>query len=351
MLYAFQGAFGSLIAPGFILSGIPRGGTEYLAGIPEQIAQNFTNLIGCDLHLERRRQRCVPGCLRTGQRSGVRARARCRVDQHQRGRRRYPGKPSTPSSTRPGILVNAALNGFEYPDPDPETGTGGYTEWPALLTWAEPGEQGGARVVAGLLQRPAGEHPQDPRQCHRQLPRRPRSDGGADERLRSAGLRGYAQGGVDRVGRRVGRRVGQGSGPGRRGAKAESPAVESPKVETPKVGAPARRGSEGRDRRRATCRSGSDGWRLTGRSATDCLRRPSRSPPIPRPRARPRSVTGSRPRSGEAKEARQSRGQGDQGSQGQAKEAKSTESSKSAGAPASPRAPATPKEARAPRPR
>lgn len=51
----------------------------------------------------------------------------------------------------PGILVNAALNGFDYADPD-ESGAGGFTEWPALLTWAEPGEQGGARIVAGLLQ-------------------------------------------------------------------------------------------------------------------------------------------------------------------------------------------------------
>lgn len=52
----------------------------------------------------------------------------------------------------PGILVNAALNGFDYADPDPETGQGGFSEWPALLTFAEPGEQGGVRVVAGLLQ-------------------------------------------------------------------------------------------------------------------------------------------------------------------------------------------------------
>lgn len=150
MLYAFQGAFGPLIAPGFILSGIPRNGTEYMVGIPEQIAQNFTNLVAATFTSS-----VVVSALFQG--------GFAMVSGPAFELARVAEAISTSVSTgdmegafnavvnTPGILVNAALNGFDYADPD-ESGAGGYTEWPALLTWAEPGEQGGSRVVAGLLQ-------------------------------------------------------------------------------------------------------------------------------------------------------------------------------------------------------
>ncbi|PJK23491.1 hypothetical protein CSX11_04850 [Mycobacterium goodii] len=151
MLYAFQGAFGPLIAPGFILSGIPRGGTEYLAGIPEQIAQNLTNVVAATFTSSVVVSALFQGAFATV--SGP-------VFELARIAESFTGAVSTGNvqnavnilANTPGILVNAALNGFDYADPDPETGTGGYTEWPALLTFAEPGEQGGARIVAGLLQ-------------------------------------------------------------------------------------------------------------------------------------------------------------------------------------------------------
>ncbi|AKS36250.1 hypothetical protein AFA91_10600 [Mycolicibacterium goodii] len=151
MLYAFQGAFGPLIAPGFILSGIPRGGTEYLAGIPEQIAQNLTNVVAATFTSS-----VVVSALFQGAFATVSGPA----FELARIAEAFTGAVSAGNvqnavnvlANTPGILVNAALNGFDYADPDPESGTGGYTEWPALLTFAEPGEQGGARIVAGLLQ-------------------------------------------------------------------------------------------------------------------------------------------------------------------------------------------------------
>lgn len=151
MLYAFQGAFGSLIAPGFILSGIPRGGTEYLTGIPEQIAQNFTNLIGATFTSSVLVSAVFQGAFATVSGPAFELARVAESISTSVAAGDAQGAFNAVINT-PGILVNAALNGFKYSDPDPETGTGGYTEWPALLTWAEPGEQGGARVVAGLLQ-------------------------------------------------------------------------------------------------------------------------------------------------------------------------------------------------------
>lgn len=151
MLYAFQGAFGSLIAPGFILSGIPRGGTEYLAGIPEQIAQNFTNVIAATFTSSVVVSAVFQGAFATVSGPAFELARVAEAISTSVAAGDVQGAFNAVVNT-PGILVNAALNGFKYSDPDPETGTGGYTEWPALLTWAEPGEQGGARVVAGLLQ-------------------------------------------------------------------------------------------------------------------------------------------------------------------------------------------------------
>lgn len=150
MLYAFQGAFGSLIAPGFILSGTPRGGTEYLAGIPEQIAQNFTNLIAATFTSSVVVSAVFQGAFATVSGPAFELARIAEAVSTSVAAGDAQGAFNAVINT-PGILVNAALNGFKYSDPD-ETGTGGYTEWPALLTWAEPGEQGGARVVAGLLQ-------------------------------------------------------------------------------------------------------------------------------------------------------------------------------------------------------
>ena len=151
MLYAFQGAFGPLIAPGFILSGIPRGGTEYLAGIPEQIAQNFTNLIAASFTssvlvsaLFQGTFAMVSGSMFELSRIGEAISTSATSGDVQ-------GVVNALVNT-PGIIANAVLNGFDYSDVDPETGTGGFSEWPALLTFAEPGEQGGVKVVAGLLQ-------------------------------------------------------------------------------------------------------------------------------------------------------------------------------------------------------
>lgn len=151
MLYAFQGAFGSLIAPGFILSGIPRGGTEYLAGIPEQIAQNFTNVIAATFTSSVVVSAVFQGAFAMVSGPAFELARVAEAISTSVAAGDVQGAFNAVVNT-PGILVNAALNGFKYSDPDPETGTGGYTEWPALLTWAEPGEQGGARVVAGLLQ-------------------------------------------------------------------------------------------------------------------------------------------------------------------------------------------------------
>ncbi|WP_157561398.1 hypothetical protein [Mycobacterium sp. E802] len=151
MLYAFQGAFGSLIAPGFILSGIPRNGTEYMVGIPEQIAQNFTNLVAATFTssvvvsaLFQNTFAAVSGPVFELARVAEAISTSAAAGD-------FEGVINAVVNT-PGILVNAALNGFDYADVDPDTGTVGYSEWPALLTWAEPGEQGGARIVPGLLQ-------------------------------------------------------------------------------------------------------------------------------------------------------------------------------------------------------
>jgi hypothetical protein len=151
MLYAFQGAFGPLIAPGFILSGVPRGGTEYLAGIPEQIAQNFTNLVATTFTSSVVVSALFQGAFATvsGPAFELARIAEALTTSISTGN--VQNAVNVLANT-PGILVNAALNGFDYADNDPETGTGGFSEWPALLTFAEPGEQGGVRIVAGLLQ-------------------------------------------------------------------------------------------------------------------------------------------------------------------------------------------------------
>ncbi|MED5814098.1 hypothetical protein VST63_17185 [Mycolicibacterium sp. 050232] len=154
MLYAFQGAFGSLIAPGFILSGVPRGGnplTDYMTGIPEQIAQNFTNLIAATFTSSVVVSALFQGAFATVSGPAFELARVAEAISTSVSAGDAQGAFNAVVNT-PGILVNAALNGFKYSDPDPETGTGGYTEWPALLTWAEPGEQGGARIVPGLLQ-------------------------------------------------------------------------------------------------------------------------------------------------------------------------------------------------------
>ncbi|MCV7322446.1 hypothetical protein AWB99_26095 [Mycolicibacterium confluentis] len=148
MLYAFNAAFGPLIAPGVFLSGIPRGGTEYFAGIPEQIAQNFTNLVAATF---------TRAVVVTGLFQGVFGTISGAVFELTRvvgatveaiSKGDIVGALNAVINT-PAILANAVLNGFDYADEDPETGTGGYAEWPALLTFAEPGETG---AVAGLFQ-------------------------------------------------------------------------------------------------------------------------------------------------------------------------------------------------------
>ncbi len=150
MLYAFQGAFGPLIAPGFILSGIPRGETEYLTGIPEQMAQNLTNVIAATFTSSVVVSALFQGAFATVSGPAFELARVAQAISTSVAAGDVQGAVNAVVNT-PGILVNAALNGFKYSDPD-DTGAGGYTEWPALLTWAEPGEQGGARVVAGLLQ-------------------------------------------------------------------------------------------------------------------------------------------------------------------------------------------------------
>ncbi len=148
MLYAFNAAFGPLIAPGLLLSGIPRGGTEYFAGIPEQIAQNFTNLVAATF---------TRGVVVTGLFQGVFGTVSGVAFELSRvvesvvtsiSSGDLQGALNAVINT-PAILANAVLNGFDYADPDPDSGTGGYAEWPALLTFAEPGETG---AVAGLFQ-------------------------------------------------------------------------------------------------------------------------------------------------------------------------------------------------------
>ena len=151
MLYAFQGAFGPLIAPGFILSGIPRGGTEYLTGIPEQIAQNFTNLIGATFTSSvlvsgvfQGAFGAVSGTMFELSRVGEAFSTSVAAQDIQ-------GAANVLANT-PGVLANAFLNGFDYADAD-EEGAGGVTEWPGLIRFAVPGQAGpGVKVVGGLLQ-------------------------------------------------------------------------------------------------------------------------------------------------------------------------------------------------------
>ncbi|WP_139335302.1 hypothetical protein [Mycobacterium sp. GA-1841] len=151
MLYAFQGAFGSLIAPGFILSGIPRGqGQTYQTGIPEQIAQNFTNLIAATFTSTVVVSTLFQGAVAIVSGPAFELARIADALSTTVAAGDFEGALNAVVNT-PGILVNAALNGFKYADPD-ESGEGGNSEWPALLTWAEPGEQGGTRIVPGLLQ-------------------------------------------------------------------------------------------------------------------------------------------------------------------------------------------------------
>ncbi|MBP2455889.1 hypothetical protein [Mycolicibacterium lutetiense] len=151
MLYAFQGAFGPLIAPGFILSGIPRGGTEYLTGIPEQIAQNFTNLIGATFTSSVLVSGVFQGAF--GAVSGTMFEL-SRVSEAFSTRvaaQDIQGAVNVLANT-PGVLANAFLNGFDYADAN-EEGAGGVTEWPGLIRFAVPGQAGpGVKVVGGLLQ-------------------------------------------------------------------------------------------------------------------------------------------------------------------------------------------------------
>jgi hypothetical protein len=151
MLYAFQGAFGPLIAPGFILSGIPRGGTEYLTGIPEQIAQNFTNLIGATF---------TSSVLVSGVFQGAFGAVSGTVFELSRVSEAFSTRVAAQDiqgavnvlANTPGVLANAFLNGFDYADAN-EEGAGGVTEWPGLIRFAVPGQAGpGVKVVGGLLQ-------------------------------------------------------------------------------------------------------------------------------------------------------------------------------------------------------
>ncbi|OLT98397.1 hypothetical protein BKG60_01355 [Mycobacterium syngnathidarum] len=233
MLYAFQGAFGPLIAPGFILSGIPRNGTEYMVGIPEQIAQNFTNLVAATFTSS-----VVVSALFQG--------GFAMVSGPAFELARVAEAISTSVSTgdmegafnavvnTPGILVNAALNGFDYADPD-ESGAGGYTEWPALLTWAEPGEQGGSRVVAGLLQNLLVNIPKSLADAIDNTPEVAAPSAvptSVSAQLVSAVTPKAAstESAVESV---------KEAAPAVEAPKAETPAVESPKVETPAAETPA----------------------------------------------------------------------------------------------------------------
>ncbi len=224
MLYAFQGAFGSLIAPGFILSGVPRGGTEYLAGIPEQIAQNFTNVIAATFTSSVVVSAVFQGAFATVSGPAFELARVAEAISTSVAAGDAQGAFNAVVNT-PGILVNAALNGFKYSDPDPETGTGGYTEWPALLTWAEPGEQGGARVVAGLLQNLLVNIPKSLADAIDNTPE--------EEAAPSAASTGVAAL-VSAVSPKAALTESVVET-----AKAEAPAVESAKVEAPKAATPA----------------------------------------------------------------------------------------------------------------
>jgi uncharacterized membrane protein YgcG len=148
MLYGFNAALGPLIAPGVFLSGVPRGGSEYLAGIPEQIAQNFTNLVAATFTRAVLVTSVFQGVFGTvsGAAFELSRAVGATVEAISQGD--LQGALNAVINT-PAILLNAVLNGFDYADPDLDSGTGGYAEWPALLTFAAPGETG---AVAGLFQ-------------------------------------------------------------------------------------------------------------------------------------------------------------------------------------------------------
>ncbi|WP_454792450.1 hypothetical protein [Mycolicibacterium lutetiense] len=228
MLYAFQGAFGSLIAPGFILSGIPRGGTEYLTGIPEQIAQNFTNLIGATFTSSVLVSAVFQGAFATVSGPTFELARIAEAVSTSVAAGDVQGAFNAVVNT-PGILVNAALNGFKYSDPDPETGTGGYTEWPALLTWAEPGEQGGARVVAGLLQNLLVNIPKSLADAIDNTPETPAPTSAVSSVPESVAAQLVSA---------VAPKAALTEAPAIEAPKSEAPAVEAPKSETPAVEAP-----------------------------------------------------------------------------------------------------------------
>jgi uncharacterized membrane protein YgcG len=148
MLYAFNAAFGPLIAPGVFLSGTPRNSNEYFAGIPEQIAQNFTNLVAATFTRAVVVTSVFQGVFGTisGAAFELSRVVGTTVEAITKGD--LQGALNAVINT-PAILLNAVLNGFDYADPDPDSGSGGYAEWPALLTFAAPGETG---AVAGLFQ-------------------------------------------------------------------------------------------------------------------------------------------------------------------------------------------------------
>lgn len=150
MLYAFQGAFGPLIAPGFILSGVPRGGTEYMTGIPEQIAKNFTSLVAATFTSSVVVSHVFQGAFGTISGPVFELSRIAEAVGTSISNGDVPGAVNALVNT-PGILTNAFLNGFDYSDANPETGEKEYTEWPGLIRFAY-GEPGGPKVVGGLLQ-------------------------------------------------------------------------------------------------------------------------------------------------------------------------------------------------------
>ena len=143
LLYGLgTGLTNPLRAPGFILSGIPRGGSEYIAGIPEQIAQNVANLVAAGLS--------------TGNASavfeGVFAPISGSVFELSRigeaiGTSLTAGefdKVVNALVNTPGILANAVLNGFDYGDDT--------SEWAGLIRYVDHDAEHEGKVVNGLVQ-------------------------------------------------------------------------------------------------------------------------------------------------------------------------------------------------------
>jgi hypothetical protein len=153
LLYAFSAAFGPLIAPGLILSGIPRGSTEYLAGMPEQMSQNFTNVVANVFTSFVLTTTLFQGSIGIFSGAAFELSRTVETIAGSAASGDVPGIVNALVNT-PALLANAMLNGFDYGDvDDPNTpGNDNQTEWPALLTFADPGEQGGLRIVAGVLQ-------------------------------------------------------------------------------------------------------------------------------------------------------------------------------------------------------